>query len=315
VPPANRVFEGQFVITFTEGDFPPSAENPAEQLTYRAIVEFSSWEGGFTEVSFLNTLTVDFEGAAAEPEPEVTELVIYYPDEPPPLATVEEVTITELQPGFVETSPNPYITTIFQGVNALQSPGNDDYEGPFWQVDSGSAFDLSTEPFTLEFWWRLGTSLPIADDRSESQVEVALGYYETGIPVIFMNLVYFGYPGSFYYPPTIQIQASDGNLILVNNNFTYNQFVSEDTISTEDATALNHLVIQRYNATDYTVHYKGVLLQSWSMPSISFTDIKLQFGAFGLNVPGAALSQIRITKSALYGTGTFTPPSTAFFTP
>jgi hypothetical protein len=60
VPPLDRVFQGEFVITFYEGDFPPSAEDPAQQLTYRATVEFSAWEGGFTELSYLNSLVVDF---------------------------------------------------------------------------------------------------------------------------------------------------------------------------------------------------------------------------------------------------------------
>jgi hypothetical protein len=60
VPPADRVFEGVFNIEFFEGAFPPAAEDPAEQLTYRATVEFTDWEGGFTDVSFLNTLRVDF---------------------------------------------------------------------------------------------------------------------------------------------------------------------------------------------------------------------------------------------------------------
>ena len=72
VPPADRVFEGQFAVTFYEGAFPPVAENPAEQLTYRATVEFSSWNGGFTDVTFLNTLDVDFVPTVAPPEPEAS---------------------------------------------------------------------------------------------------------------------------------------------------------------------------------------------------------------------------------------------------
>jgi hypothetical protein len=61
VPPADRIFEGQFVVEFDEGDFPPEAEDPAEQLTYQMRVQFTAWEGGFTEVSYLNTLRLDLE--------------------------------------------------------------------------------------------------------------------------------------------------------------------------------------------------------------------------------------------------------------
>ena len=41
VPPADRVFEGQFNIPFDASSFPPAAEDPAQQLTYRAVVAFS----------------------------------------------------------------------------------------------------------------------------------------------------------------------------------------------------------------------------------------------------------------------------------
>jgi hypothetical protein len=73
VPPAERIFEGQFNIEFFEGAFPPVAEDPAQQLTYRMTVEFANWNGGFTEVSFLNTLRVDFVPTEAPVEPEPPE--------------------------------------------------------------------------------------------------------------------------------------------------------------------------------------------------------------------------------------------------
>jgi hypothetical protein len=59
-PPSDQIFEADFNIDFFRNDFPPEAENPAQQLTYRMTVEFTDWNGGFTDVSFLNTLQVDF---------------------------------------------------------------------------------------------------------------------------------------------------------------------------------------------------------------------------------------------------------------
>jgi len=297
VPPSDRVFEGQFVITFTEGDFPPAAENPAEQLTYRAIVEFTDWEGGFTDVSFLNTLTVDFEGAAVEPE--VNELVIYYPDEPPPLATVEGVTITDFEGG-------PYGTTAFQDVNALQAPNTNNYLGPYWELSNiDNAVDVGSEPFTLEFWWRLGTSLPTNGNFS-AYVSFSFGFINAGQPGIFTILQYEGQEAPLNVSPNIRIVGGTG---------TESIEATEDTISSGDATSFNHLAIQRHNATNYTIHYKGAVLRSWTMASFSYSSLPIEIQPAALNVPGAALSQIRITKSARYGTGTFTPPSTAFFTP
>jgi hypothetical protein len=60
MPPADRVFEGVFQIPYPGSAFPPAAEDPTQQLTYRATVEFNDFVGGFTEVDALNTLTVDF---------------------------------------------------------------------------------------------------------------------------------------------------------------------------------------------------------------------------------------------------------------
>jgi hypothetical protein len=66
VPPPDRVFQGQFNIAYSGSSFPPVAEDPAQQLTYRATVEFNDFVGGFTEVAPLNTLTVDFVATEAE---------------------------------------------------------------------------------------------------------------------------------------------------------------------------------------------------------------------------------------------------------
>jgi hypothetical protein len=66
VPPLDRVFQGEFNIAYSGSSFPPVAENPAQQLTYRATVAFNDFVGGFTEVAPLNTLTVDFVATEAE---------------------------------------------------------------------------------------------------------------------------------------------------------------------------------------------------------------------------------------------------------
>jgi hypothetical protein len=284
------------------------------------VVEFTDWDGGFTDVSFLNTLTVDFEGAA-----EVNELVIYYPDTPPPLSTVEGVTITDLWPDFAASRPSQYppgfpssyVVDTFQGVNTIGAPDTDDYQGPYWGFsDLDDAVDVGSGPFTFEFWWRLGTSLPISDNPTRSafvQVEFGDGLSNTG--GVYVILQYEGGSGVFYSPPNIRINAGDGEERIVDNIATYDWIFTEDVISSGDATSFNHLTVQRHNATDYTVHYKGAVLQSWTMPSISYSDLPIIISPAALNVPGTAISQIRLSKGALYGTGNFTPPSTAFFTP
>lgn len=79
-PPADQIFEGEFVITYPGSAFPPVAENPGSQLTYRATVEFDNFTGGFTSVSPLNTLTVDFVPTEVDPVSGVFDwyLIEYY---------------------------------------------------------------------------------------------------------------------------------------------------------------------------------------------------------------------------------------------
>lgn len=67
IPPANMVFEGRFIIPYPESAFPPVAEDPADQLTYRAKVKFDNFTGGFASVSPLNDLIVDFVSTSTDP--------------------------------------------------------------------------------------------------------------------------------------------------------------------------------------------------------------------------------------------------------
>jgi hypothetical protein len=243
------------------------------------------------------------------------ELIVYYLNNPPPLSTVRGVEFTDLISEF-QGVPGPYDITTFQGVNALQAPNTNEYLGPYWELDiSDASFDIGSDPFTFEFWWRLGTSLPLSDSpRSSSFVEVLYGRNNSGPGGIYIILQYEG--GSFgfdntpgvspppdFNTPNIKLVASDTSSPLINTT---------NYISSEDATSFNHIAIQRHNATDYTVHYKGQILQSWSMPDFSFTGKSFEFSPSAINVPGTALGQLRLTKRAHYGTGNFTPPTRPF---
>jgi hypothetical protein len=173
-----------------------------------------------------------------------TELVIYYPNTPPPLTTVAGITTTDLFPSYSEFdtryppelrgAPGPYDLTTFQGVNALQAPNTNNYYGPFWGFDfTDSTFNLGSGPFTLEFWWRLGTSLPGNNSAKSAFVDVRLS---SGLEII-------------------------------------------------------------------------------SRSDVSFSDAYLEIAPWALNVPGTSISQIRLSRSARYGTGPFFTPFSPFYTP
>jgi hypothetical protein len=87
------------------------------------------------------------------------------------------------------------------------------------------------------------------------------------------------------------------------------------TLSSADATQYNHVAWQRHSANSYTVHYKGQLVISYETTSArDLSDgIDGQININAQNISGVGLSQIRISNSALYGTGTFTPPTEAFY--
>jgi hypothetical protein len=240
-----------------------------------------------------------------------TELVIYYPNTPPPLTTVAGITTTDLFPSYSEFdtryppelrgAPGPYDLTTFQGVNALQAPNTNNYYGPFWGFDfTDSTFNLGSGPFTLEFWWRLGTSLPGNNSAKSAFVDVRLS---SGLEIISIIIQSDG--GIPLDPPNIRLIAGDFD----------SSVDSETIVSNEDATSFNHLAIQRHNATDYTVHYKGQPLKSWSRSDVSFSDAYLEIAPWALNVPGTSISQIRLSRSARYGTGPFFTPFSPFYAP
>jgi hypothetical protein len=240
------------------------------------------------------------------------ELVIWYPDEPPPQATIEGVTITDLWPDFAASRPSQYppgfpssyVVDTFQGVNTLGAPDTDDYQGPYWEFSNlSNALDIGSEPFTLEFWWRLGTSLPGSNSTKSAFVQLGFESAVGGVSVILQS---DGGSPPLFVPPNIAISAGPGSNLAID---------AEDVISSADASSFNHLAIQRHNETDYTVHYKGAVLQSWTMASFSYSSVPIIIAPWADNVPGTAISQIRLSKGALYGTGFFTPPFQPFFTP
>jgi hypothetical protein len=258
------------------------------------VVEFTDWDGGFTDVSFLNTLTVDFEPAA-----EVNELVIYYPDTAPPLATVEGVTFT----AFITGSRFAYETTSFQDVNALTVPtttAGDPTKGAFYNatLPTDPAY-LTSDQLTFEFWGRAGTSLP--------QVSTTDAICVAGLLSADFN--------SFI---DVSIGAGQAAALRVNWGTEGGQAETRTVnLSTADGTSLNHVSLQRLSSRNYALHYKGQLVDSFTVPfdASVFAGGQVSFVVASSGIPGTALSQIRLTNTALYGTGNFTPPSTAFFTP
>jgi len=226
-------------------------------------------------------------------------LIIYYPNTPPPATTISGVTVTDLG------SPSPYNTVIFQGVNALLAPSPNVYDGPSYSFTATKeVFDLGAKPYTLEFWCRVGT-IPAASN------------YSSYVEVILANLLA---PENML---TGFILESESDFTPTSRRINVYQQIGESNIQGlsdpggANVETFNHVAIQRHSELAYTAHYKGEVIESWNAASnLSLTNgIFLKITTQSENMPGASVSQIRLTNKALYGTSAFTPPTAPFFTP
>jgi hypothetical protein len=260
VPPGDRIFEGQFNIEYPDSAFPPVAEDPEEQLTYRATVEFNNWSGGFTDVTFQNTLTVDFELKPAKS--------VFYWDDGALVSTGSESI-------FFEAGNVTAVTVAGQpGISSNQVE---------IIIEDGLLQSSQSSDFTFE-WFASGIDL--LDSESAS---------------VFIN---------------VRNANNDqiSQLMVAGNKATS---LKEGSGSPESATVelemtgLVHLSIQRVSGV-YYLHAKGQPIDSFSntisgyLLSAFFSDSNDKVAIFG---------QGRFTAAALYGTGNFTPPSTAFYVP
>jgi hypothetical protein len=269
-PPADRVFEGQFVLTFYEGAFPPAAEDPAQQLTYRATVAFSSWTGGFTDVSFLNTLSVDFVPTEAPELPDGLDcdgVLIYFPSTAPPLASDEGAVITR-----ESSAIEPYSTVAGDGFTAYTIDAEEIVStiDEAWNVDFGETeIDTSANEFTVQYLVKQEGS--------------------TG---------------------TVRMQLFKGSTLPANTRFeitTYSTFIlaSQDGVSYDSLDIANnsssyvHYAIQKIGGNKITVHRNGQKIYDEST-SANSPDI-LRFRLLRNATTEVAISPIRIQDRAVYG--------------
>jgi hypothetical protein len=275
-----------FVIAFDSSAFPPEAEDEADQLTYRATVEFTGTSGGFTQVDYLNTLRVDFTPTEAPDPVDVEEVVIWYPDEAPPQTNVESLVVNDL-----DGSAASYEVASFRGQNALTNTLVQETT-TVWQLDlSGSGADFLTGSFTVEYFQRIE---PFADGNSIVEVDISVG-------------LDFGL--------LVQGVSSDGvgeglGILVVGPDADPREWYG-----TTDLSNFAHVAIQRISGNRMTVHYKGTKIYDQSVGDAGAKINQLQFLTVNSGTGQTAISQIRISNSAIYGDGTFSPPTGVFHTP
>jgi hypothetical protein len=229
------------------------------------------------------------------PEPEPEELVIWYPDEPPPQATIEGVTITDI------TEEGQYDVVTFQGVNALSNESTSlvslNRSGLIANIsDAGLVF---TNSWTVEVFGRLGISFATNDDNDTSST-FQIGLYSSEDMIIGFTLV---------YRDPVGVSESSFYMYAYNNDFQQ----SNQALSSGQAGTFNHIALQKHGPNQVTVHYAGQKIYEGSFTVANSVELDLVIDQRG--TPGVAASQIRLSNSALYGTGNFTPPTEAFYDP
>jgi hypothetical protein len=227
------------------------------------------------------------------------ELVIYWPQDPPGLGiTTPGKRIVTPVYGDQTSAEFVYDTELFGPVNSLRTS-----QPVQWIFDVGS-LGIGTGNYTLEFYGRV-------DDNC--QVDILMG------------------------------EPSDGNrastrLVQTRRNFlTINDFQvtgSEDAIDSLSFHELSldsnlppidyyHCSIQRIRGIIH-VHFKGQPIErdiqdtpTLSSPNRYGPTTKLEVYAYGdiSNDNSVLVGQVRLSTSALYGAGSYTPPATQFYTP
>ena len=240
--------------------------------------------------------------------------VIYFPDEPPPAAT--NPAVVSLNPGNEEV----YGTTTFQGVNALNltEPPFGDQAG-FTEYFGFSSLNING-PFTVEWFFRSASSLPDDVDIGAivySNVEVvATDEYienEEGAGLFVGNYVsvslYYD-PLNTLFPtlPPIAILVADGY------NGVLGEYLSITEPGSTAVTQFKHAAIQHTGEGNFIVHYDGSKIAELSTALESLSVVA--FSCAISQVDGVAISQIKVSTSAIYGNAdTITVPTTAFYTP
>jgi hypothetical protein len=243
-----------------------------------------------------------------EPPGPPTEVIFYYESPPSILATVAGVVSEDLP-----TSSALSIVQLAEANALAVSGGSDNIQRyVYYEWNGESAVSAGTDLWTLEIFGRLsdsGSSLPDFDNASplkQADVSLSLGGFSDGA----------------YADVSLKYLAGQG---VIDPDFEANAFAkvngsiidSETTVATkQQLTSLGHLSIQRASATNCVAHYNGQQIMSWTVEaSDEFLPI-VTIQSVSRDVPLVTTGQARLTLGqALYGTGTFTPPTEAFYDP
>jgi hypothetical protein len=283
----------------------------------RAIVE--SWmtatadkklQYGYPVADLLVAEDVFFE-IESPPEPGgLEELVIWYDEEDAQVFPAGAVTLVK------NTAQGDYETTTHLGELAF-APQEGDAENSYnhsWQFEIPD--EMVSDNFTIEFWARAAIVSPPLGSVGSSGVLVQS---DNGFG---LNMSHSAQWDDFENPGTPEENNQiDFRLIQdTNSGSTFNRARVYESFGSS-VQGWKHACFQRINGQN-VFHYDGgplALIQTdGTMPTPGIIPLNAVFSFSAFNAEpftNSAIGQIRISNSALYGTGTFTPPTEAFYVP
>jgi hypothetical protein len=176
--------------------------------------------------------------------------------------------------------------------------------GIAWAIDMPD--DLTNGDFTVEGWIRSSTASPPA--YGGSTVGIALSWNGDASYII-MQSATFRLSESLTAEHQVAYRSQYETIYAQTGQQLFGTSVQ----------GWKHSCYQRISGEDI-FHYDGVRFTladgdgSLPSPRPVTSDAQLFVAAGNEATSGVALGQVRVSTGALYGTGTFTPPSTAFYT-
>jgi hypothetical protein len=193
-----------------------------------------------------------------------------------------------------------YGVTNFQGVNAFAPTSHPDPQGEFL-VNVPSGFPIGTDDFTFEAWGEVGSLI-------DNGLQISLYFLNESNSVTFLLSVSLSIGTTFRrfveWNKYIAPFASGNN---------------QSTFSSSTPIPTTHMAAQRIGS-DIIFHLNGQVVDynivAGSASNYDLPESLVISGLVDHQEGTAFLGQIRLTRgTALYGSGTFTPPSEPFFTP
>jgi hypothetical protein len=246
-------------------------------------------------------------------------LVIWYPAKAPPLAIFRNITSEGQFFEGADPPRDPYSLTTFLGENALSMP----YSGVpgrtnavFWRFTIPNPV-LGDGDFTIEYFARLGSSVAGGSDNGSCQIAIDLGGIDYD-PLLPEPVLTLRTQRNLDIRPNPEDSISEYASDLVVTGVGQWQYFSESSLVSPSQ--FFHACAQRINGNFY-FHFDGqpvpITFDYGGNPELlnfNFTPTYIGFFIENINIfTPTVLSQVRISSSALYGTGSFVPPTQPFY--